>query len=74
MARKRRGPRCPIPRDVFFASATPIVLSIAAFPRLFSTGSFGWHLSERRHVEMGGIKIPVQVTCTVTVVGSKDAQ
>lgn len=71
--RKGHSPRCPITRKQFFAEADPIVLNIMAMPQPFSTGSFGWHFSRRQHAEIGGVKIPVQVTCSVTVVGSRSA-
>jgi len=71
--RKSRSPRSPITRRDFFTLADPISMSIVAMPQPFSTGSFGWHYSRRQHVEIKGVKIPVQVTCSITVVGSKTA-
>lgn len=41
-----------------------------AIPKVFSTGSLGWHATEKRLVEVGGIWVEAQVTVTCTVSGS----
>jgi hypothetical protein len=69
---------CPIERVEFKQNAKPVVFEIAgtpvtADPREFSTGSFGWYFTGKVSIEVNGKKLPVQVGCNLTVVGSKDA-
>lgn len=69
---------CPIERGEFLQNATPVTFEIAgtpvtAEPREFSTGSFGWYFTGKVNVEVNGKKLPVQVGCNLTVVGSKGA-
>jgi hypothetical protein len=69
---------CPIDRAEFKTNAKPVVFEIAgtpvtADPREFSTGSFGWYFTGKVTIEVAGKKLPVQVGCNLTVVGSKDA-
>jgi hypothetical protein len=68
---------CPIERVEFLKSASPVSFEIAgapvtAEPREFSTGSFGWYFTGKVNIEVEGKKLPVQVGCNLTVVGSKD--
>lgn len=69
---------CPIERAEFKQNAKPVIFEIAgtpvtADPREFSTGSFGWYFTGKVTIEVNGKKLPVQVGCNLTVVGSKDA-
>jgi hypothetical protein len=69
---------CPIDRVEFKQNAHPVTFEIAgtpvtADPREFSTGSFGWYFTGKVSIEVNGKKLPVQVGCNLTVVGSKDA-
>lgn len=68
---------CPIERAEFLQKAKSITLTIGsqqvtADAREFSTGSFGWYFTGKVSLEVDGKKIPVQVGCNLTVVGSKD--
>lgn len=69
---------CPIDRAEFLQHATPITFEIAgtpvvAEPREFSTGSFGWYFTGKVNLTVNDKKLPIQVGCNFTVVGSKDA-
>jgi hypothetical protein len=69
---------CPIDRTEFKSHAHAVTFEIAgttvtADPREFSTGSFGWYYTGKVSIEVNGKKLPVQVGCNLTVVGSKDA-
>ena len=69
---------CPIERQQFKDHAQAVAFEIAgtpvtAEPKEFSTGSFGWYFSGKVTVEVNGKKLPVQVGCNLTVVGSKGA-
>jgi hypothetical protein len=68
---------CPITREQFHANARPITIQIGedrleAEVREFSTGSLGWYLSGKIKVDIGGVRVPVQVGLNLTVVGSKE--
>jgi hypothetical protein len=68
---------CPITRSQFKASAKPIAVTIGdqkfdAEVKEFSTGSLGWNINGKITVEVGGIRVPVQVGMNLTVVGSKE--
>lgn len=67
---------CPIGRKEFMDNAKPESFQLAgsnviAEPKEFSTGSFGWYFSGKVNIEVNGKKLPVQVGCNMTVVGSK---
>ena len=69
---------CPIERAEFLSNAQAVTFEIAgtnvtADPKEFSTGSFGWYFSGKVSIEVNGKKLPVQVGCNLTVVGSKGA-
>ena len=69
---------CPIERQEFKDNAETVAFEIAgtpvtADPKEFSTGSFGWYFSGKVTIEVNGKKLPVQVGCNLTVVGSKGA-
>ena len=75
---KAPGTKCPITREQFAKSAVPLVVTIgddkkAAYPKEFSTGSFGWHFNEKVFVEIDGVPCKVQSNVSLVVVGSKDA-
>lgn len=69
---------CPITSGQFTTSAKAMPVTIDGAAALvptkqFSTGSFGWHLSEKRTVIIDGKPVTVQVSMQLVVVGSKDA-
>ncbi|MGF1578275.1 MAG: hypothetical protein ACFCD0_02805 [Gemmataceae bacterium] len=68
---------CPITRGQFRENAQPLIVKIGdeeldADVKEFSTGSLGWYLNGKIKVEIGGVRVPVQVGMNLTVVGSKD--
>jgi hypothetical protein len=68
---------CPISRADFSAKAKPVTIKIndeeIAVPvKLFSTGSLGWYLNRKIEIDVGGVKVPVQVGLNLTIVGSKE--
>jgi hypothetical protein len=68
---------CPISRDHFREHAQPIVIKIGteeleADVKEFSTGSLGWYLNGKTKIEIGGVKVPVQMGINLTIVGSKE--
>ena len=68
---------CPIGRQEFLEKAQPLKihvagLELAADPREFATGSFGWYLNQKVPVTIEGKVVQVQVGMNLTVVGSKD--
>lgn len=69
---------CPMTAAEFTKGAKALPVTIDGQPTLvppkaFSTGSFGWHLSEKRVVVIDGKPVTVQVSVQLVVVGSKDA-
>lgn len=68
---------CPITRADFRAGAKPVKVTIdgESFEvpvKLFSTGSLGWYLNRKIDIDVGGVKVPVQIGLNLTIVGSKD--
>jgi hypothetical protein len=68
---------CPISRADFSAKAKPVTIKIndeeIAVPvKIFSTGSLGWYLNRKIEIDVGGVKVPVQVGLNLTIVGSKE--
>jgi hypothetical protein len=68
---------CPISRADFSAKAKPVTIrindeEIAVPVKLFSTGSLGWYLNRKVDIDVGGVKVPVQVGLNLTIVGSKE--
>ena len=68
---------CPINRADFLTKAQALTIDIggvplAAQPREFSTGSFGWYVNGKATVQVGDKSVPVQVGMNLIVVGSKD--
>ncbi len=69
--------RCPIDRGEFREKAKPVPVvingvNLMAEVKEFSTGSFGWYLSGKVSVEVGGKPCMAQIGLNLTVVGSKD--
>lgn len=69
---------CPISRKDFQDGAEAVKVNIndfemEALPKEFSTGSFGWYLTGKTLVSVGGKKVNVQIGLNLTVIGSKEA-
>lgn len=41
-------------------------------PKVFSSGSLGWHLSAKKQVAIGDALVWCQINTTITVLGSKE--
>ncbi len=68
---------CTISRAQFRAGAKPIDVTIGdqkfvAEVKEFSTGSLGWNINAKITLEVGGVRVPVQVGMNMTIVGSKE--
>ncbi len=68
---------CPITRTHFEENAEAIPIKIGndemeADVKFFSTGSLGWYLNGKTKIEIGGVKVPVQIGLSLTIVGSKE--
>jgi hypothetical protein len=68
---------CPITRDQFQSDARPVIIQIGddkleADVKNFSTGSLGWYLNGKTKIEVGGVRVPVQIGLSLTIVGSKE--
>lgn len=68
----------PFTKKEFMEKATPVKVEVGgnamnADPRDFSTGSFGWYINGKTTIVVDGKPVQVQVGCTLTVVGSKEA-
>ena len=69
---------CPISKTDFTAKAQPLKVEVngvalAAEPKEFSTGSFGWYLNAKTTITVDGKLLTVQIGANLTVAGSKDA-
>ena len=69
---------CPVSKSDFMekAKALEVVINgrtMVAQVKAFSTGSFGWYLTDKVPVEIDGKMVQVQVGCNLAVVGSKEA-
>jgi hypothetical protein len=67
---------CPISKEDFNKHAVPLTVKIgenvmAASPKEFSTGSFGYYSNGKTVVEINGVAVTCQVGITVTAIGSK---
>lgn len=68
---------CPITPSQFVEHAKPFTIEIfgntlTVNPKEFSTGSFGWNAGGQKiTVDIGGIKVKLQVGLNCVVVGSK---
>lgn len=71
--------KCPITKEYFRENAPKKVTVVIdgreydAHIKEFSTGSFGWSISEKKDVKVGEHEVKSQITFNLTVVGSKDA-
>lgn len=68
---------CPVSRADFRTNAKPVKVEVNGIPMMaevkeFSTGSFGWYLSGKTTIDIGGTPVSVQIGMNLTVVGSKD--
>jgi hypothetical protein len=77
---KREKTVCPVTAQQFEEEAIPILFvvgpeqrKIAVGTKQFSTGSFGWFHQDRMNVGVGEETVKVQLSITITVVGSKEA-
>lgn len=66
----------PISNGDFLQSADSITINIGGKdidldPRSFSSGSVGFGYSGKVTVTVGGIKVPLQASINLTVIGSK---
>ena len=76
MAKASAG--CTVTRDEFRQHAVPVDVllgdkAMAAKPKEFSTGNFGWHAGGKLDVLVNGKPVKCQVGIVVTAIGSKDA-
>lgn len=74
---KRGARRCAVTRASFHRDALPISIDVEgqkvyASVKEFSTGSFGWYVSGKITLKVGGIPVDVQVNMNLTVVKSKE--
>ena len=77
MSTKPKKTVCPLTRAEFREKAQPLTITIdnvpmVAPPREFSTGSLGWNLNNKTTMDIGGVKVMVQIGMNITVVGSKE--
>lgn len=68
---------CPITREQFREGAKAVIIKIGeetleADVKEFSTGSLGWYLNGKTKVEINGVRVPVQIGLSLTIVGSKE--
>ncbi len=68
---------CPITRSHFRENAEPVTIKIGddefeVDVKEFSTGSLGWYLNGKTKIEVGGVKVQVQMGINLTIVGSKE--
>jgi hypothetical protein len=69
---------CPLTKDEFLGAAKPIGINIggntyALNPQEFSTGSFGFYLSDKVTITIGDVPVKFQAGFNLTAVGSKPA-
>ncbi len=68
---------CPITRGDFHKNAKPVTIQIGddrmeVEVKEFSTGSLGWYLNGKTKIDVGGVRVPVQIGLNLTIVGSKE--
>lgn len=68
---------CPITRAEFRDNAKPVMVQIGddkleAEVKEFSTGSLGWYVNGKIKIDVGGVRVPVQIGLNLTIVGSKE--
>ena len=71
--------KCPITKEVFLAKAKPLSIKIGEETRVgevkeFSSGSFGFYSGDKIVIDIDGVPVRCQVTCSIVVVGSKPAE
>lgn len=74
---------CPVSREQFHGKAAVLMIDVGdghqqvakflAGPKDFSTGSFGWGVSDKFIVIVDGKPVKIQATINLTVIGSKVA-
>lgn len=69
---------CPVTAGEFLTHAKPLSItidgnSVLVPTKLFSSGSFGWYLSQKLTVIVDGKPVTVQVGANFVVVGSKES-
>ena len=74
---KERRTTCEITRAEFQKSAKPITISIdgkeyVGTVKMFGTGSFGWFLTGKGEVTVGGKSVTVQLSVNLPIVHSKE--
>jgi len=89
MAKKKEKTPPPISAEEFFQHAKPLkiriqqcdekgeVLSeqiIVAFPKKNSSGSYGWHASEKPVFAVNAKDLKVQMNCGLTIIGTKPGE
>jgi hypothetical protein len=72
-----RKTSCPVTRQQFSSTAKALTVAIsgqplAASPKQFSTGSFGFYANGKVSVLVDGVPVQCQVSLNITVIGSKD--
>ncbi len=70
--------KCPLTRAEFLEAAKPLAVVVdgqtkIAAPKEYSTGSFGWRLSEKTVMTINGVPTKVNVDVNMIVVGSKES-
>jgi hypothetical protein len=70
---------CPVSRDEFRQGAQPVTLSVGgqtvlAPQKEFSTGSLGWYASGKLVLSVAGKPVTVQLSVSLTLVGSKELE
>lgn len=82
MAKKveeKEGPKCPITRKQFQEDAPPSVAVVingslqAANKKEFSTGSLGFYCGDKVTLIIDGVPVKCSVSCSIVIVGSKEA-
>jgi hypothetical protein len=68
---------CPVSREDFREKAEPLAVTINGQPleaavKEFATGSLGWNINGKITVEIGGVRVPVQIGANLIIVGSKE--
>lgn len=67
---------CPVSLKEFLAAAEnlPVLIgrghAVAATPKEFTTGRFGWSHSSKGGIMLGEVIVPVQITVTLTAINS----
>jgi hypothetical protein len=65
------APLAALSAEQFLGAAQALELKLLAAPKVFSTGSYGWHASQKQPATVDGRTVVVQCGLNATVVGSK---